>query len=43
MEFFFGRDGVYKVRQTVNHIKLVIERGTVTAKGYAGMDVVRAS
>ena len=43
VEFFFGRDGVYKVRQTVNHIKLVIERGTVTAKGYAGMDVVRTS
>ena len=43
IEFFFGRDGVYKVRQTVNHIKLIIERGTVRAKGYAGMDVVRAS
>ena len=43
IEFFFGRDGVYKIRQTVNHIKLVIERGTVRVKGYAGMDVLRAS
>ena len=43
IEFFFGRDGVYKVRQTVNHIKLVIEQGAVRVKGYAGMDVQRTS
>ena len=43
IEFFFGRDGVYKVRQTVNHIKLVIERGAIHVKGYAAMDVLRTS
>lgn len=43
IEMFFGRDGVYKVRQTVNHIKLVVDQGTVHAKGYAAMDVLRTS
>ena len=43
MEFFFGRDGVYKVRQTVNHIKLVIEGDAIHVKGYAAMDVSRTS
>jgi hypothetical protein len=43
IEMFFGRDGVYKVRQSVNHIKLVIERSAVHAKGYAAMDVSRTS
>ena len=43
IEFFFGRDGMYKVRQTVNHFKLVIESGTFRVKGYAGMDVRRTS
>ncbi len=43
LEMFFGRDGVYKVRQTVNHVKLVIDRGVVHVKGYAAMDVMRTS
>ena len=43
IEIVFGRDGVYKVRQTVNHIKLVIDRGAVRVKGYAAMDMLRTA
>ena len=43
IEIFFGQDGVYKVRQTINHIKLVIDRGAVRVKGYAAVDVLRTA
>ena len=38
---FFGRDGVYQVRQVLSHFKLVIDPGAIHAKAYAGMDVRR--
>ena len=40
-EILFGKDSVYKIRQTVNHVKMVIDGGTVRAKGYVAMDVLR--
>ncbi|MXY78542.1 MAG: hypothetical protein F4Y94_02335 [Chloroflexi bacterium] len=43
LEMVFGRDGVYQVRQIINHFKVVIDRGAVYAKAYAGMDVRRTS
>ena len=43
IETFFGADAVYRVRQVVNHIKLVIDGGAIGVKGYAAMDVQRTS
>jgi len=43
IETFFGADAVYRVRQVINHIKLVIDGGAVGVKGYAAMDVQRTS
>ena len=37
----FTEDGVYRVLQTINHVKLVVDRGETTAKAYAGMYVLR--
>lgn len=39
IETFFGADAVYRVRQVINHIKLVIDGGAVSVKGYAAMNV----
>ena len=41
IETLFGRDGIYRVRQVINHVKLLIHEGEVSAKGYAAMDVRR--
>lgn len=41
LEMFFGRDGLYQVRQIINHFKVVVDRDSVFAKAYAGMDVRR--
>ncbi len=43
IETFFGRDAVYRIRQVINHVKLVIDGSAVGVKGYAVMDVRRAS
>ena len=43
IETFFGADAVYRVRQVINHIKLVIDGGSVGVKGYAAMNVQRTS
>lgn len=43
LDVFFGRDGMYQVRQIINHFKVVIDRGTVYSKAYVGMDVRRTS
>ena len=43
VEMFFGRDGVYRVRQVINHFKLLIHGGDIRAKGYAAMDVQRTA
>ena len=41
LDMFFGRDGMYQVRQIINHFKVVVDRGSVYAKAYVGMDVRR--
>ena len=43
LEMFFGQDGMYQVRQVINHFKVVIDRGAVSSKAYVGMDVRRTS
>jgi len=43
LDLFFGRDGMYQVRQIINHFKVVIDRGAVYSKAYVGMDVRRTS
>lgn len=41
LDMFFGQDGMYQVRQTINHFKVVMDRGAVYSKAYVGMDVRR--
>lgn len=36
VEQVFDQAGVYRVRQSINHIKVVVDRGSTTAKAYAG-------
>ncbi len=43
LDVFFGQDGMYQVRQIINHFKVVIDRGSVYSKAYVGMDVRRTS
>ena len=43
VETFFGRDGVYRVRQVINHVKLLVHNGNVSVKGYAALDVRRTA
>ena len=38
-ETLFGQDGVYQIRQSLNHFKVVADRGAVYGKAYAAMDV----
>ncbi len=40
VEMVFGEGGLYKVVQTINHIKLVIHQDTVGVKGYGAIDVL---
>ena len=35
----FGKGGVYRIRRTINHFKIVFEGGNTTAKAYLGMNV----
>ena len=39
VEQVFGDGRVYRVRQSINHVKVVVDRGNITAKAYAGMIV----
>ena len=43
LDMFFGQDGMYQIRQIINHFKVVIDRGSVYSKAYVGMDVRRTS
>ena len=43
LDMFFGQDGMYQVRQIINHFKVVLDRDAVYSKAYAGMDVRRTS
>ena len=43
LDMFLGQDGMYQVRQTINHFKVVLDRGTVYSKAYVAMDVRRTS
>ncbi len=43
VEMFFARDGVYRVRQVINHLKLVVHGSDVHAKGYAAVDLQRTA
>ena len=43
LEMVFGRDGVYRVRQTISLFKLVIDPEAIYSKAYVGMDVRRTT
>ncbi|MYD50016.1 MAG: hypothetical protein F4W93_00835 [Dehalococcoidia bacterium] len=43
LDMFFGQDGMYQVRQIINHFKVVLDRGAVYSKAYVAMDVRRTS
>ena len=43
LEMAFGRDGVYQVRQTISHFKVVIGPDSIYAKAYAGVDARRTT
>ncbi len=43
VEQAFDQAGVYLVRQSINHVKAVVDRGSTTAKAYAGMLVLPAA
>lgn len=40
LERLFGADGAYRVHQTLNHVKVMIEGVRISAKAYAGMALV---
>jgi hypothetical protein len=42
MEQLLDESGVYRVLQTINHIKVVLNGGTTTAKAYAGTILLRS-
>ena len=41
LDHVLTKGGVYRVRQTINHVKLVMDGGDITAKAYAGIDTPR--
>lgn len=43
VEQVFDQGEVYSVRQTINHVKVIADRGTTTAKAYAGTIVLQAA
>ncbi len=43
VEQVFDQRGVYRVRQSINHVKVVVDRGATTAKAYAGTLVLQAA
>ncbi|MCY3634699.1 MAG: hypothetical protein OXH23_03720 [bacterium] len=40
VEMVFGENGLYKVVQTISHIKLVIDQSKISTKGYGAVDLV---
>jgi len=43
VEQVFDANGVYRVQQSINHVKVVVDRGTIAAKAYAGTIVLQAA
>ncbi len=43
VEQVFDQGKVYRIRQSINHVKVVVDRGTTTAKAYAGTLVLQAA
>ena len=43
VEHLFDQGKVYRVRQSINHVKVVVDRGTAAAKAYAGTLVMQAA
>ena len=43
MEILMARGNIYRVRQFINHIKLVVDSGAVSAKAYVGCGVTTAA
>ncbi|MCY4632336.1 MAG: hypothetical protein OXE75_15860 [bacterium] len=43
MEQAFDRAGAYRILQSINHVKVVLDRGTTTAKAYAGAIVLKSA
>ena len=43
VEQVFDATGVYRVQQSINHVKVVVDRGTTAAKAYAGTIVLQAA
>jgi hypothetical protein len=43
IEQVFNQGNVYSVRQTINHVKIIADRGTTTAKAYTGSLVLQAA
>ena len=43
VEYVFDETGVYRVHQSINHVKVVVDRGTTAAKAYAGTIVLQAA
>ena len=43
MEQAFDRTGVFRILQSINHVKVVLDGGTTTAKAYAGTIVMRSA
>ncbi len=43
VELVFDKAGVFQVQQSINHVKVVVDRGTTTAKAYAGTIVLPAA
>ena len=43
VEQVFDRAGVYRVRQSINHVKVIVDRGITAAKAYAGTVVLQAA
>ena len=41
VESLFAEEGVFRMRQTINHVKVVMDRGNRSVKAYAGMHVIR--
>ena len=43
VEQVFDATGVYRVQQSINHVKVVVDRGATAAKAYAGTIVLQAA
>ena len=43
VEQVFDQARVYRLRQSINHVKVVVDRGTTAAKAYAGTLALQAA